>query len=270
MKRLSIALTAMMLAACAAPTGNDQDGDVGETGGQDLAIGVTCIHSNMATSACQDTRNQVLAGAGDPSRKALLERAFAWIDAGVMYSQTSSHQGFRTDCSGYVSMAWEENTAFNTAGFAPFDTSVSKTLSGYSQLLPGDALNKVPREHMFLFGGWANGAHSEMIILEESHTGAPAMMKVVASSYFDSFRAIRSTKLGATNTSSASSDDSSDDSSSSSDTSSSGSCFSPTEGKEMPENACVQSSNGKWYQCSDGNWVDRFTDPTACNGTYAN
>jgi hypothetical protein len=46
-------------------------------------------------------------------------------------------------------------------------------------------------------------------------------------------------------------------------------CYSDTYKKNMPDNACVQSSsNDDWYQCDDGNWTDRWTDPTACNGTY--
>jgi hypothetical protein len=46
-------------------------------------------------------------------------------------------------------------------------------------------------------------------------------------------------------------------------------CYSNTLGKEMPDNACVQSkSDGLWYQCADGAWVDRWTDPEACNGVY--
>jgi hypothetical protein len=47
------------------------------------------------------------------------------------------------------------------------------------------------------------------------------------------------------------------------------SCYSNTLGREMPENACVQSaSDGEWYQCSAGSWVDRFSDPDPCNGEY--
>ncbi|HEX4419628.1 MAG TPA: phage tail tip lysozyme [Kofleriaceae bacterium] len=47
-------------------------------------------------------------------------------------------------------------------------------------------------------------------------------------------------------------------------------CFSNTLGKEMPDNACVQSkSDDLWYQCSNGAWVDRWTDPDACNGVHA-
>jgi len=47
-------------------------------------------------------------------------------------------------------------------------------------------------------------------------------------------------------------------------------CFSSTLGKEMPDNACVQSrSDGLWYQCANGSWVDRWTDPDACNGVHS-
>lgn len=46
-------------------------------------------------------------------------------------------------------------------------------------------------------------------------------------------------------------------------------CYSNTLGREMPANACVQSaSNSAWYQCDDGEWVDRWEDPTACDGVY--
>jgi len=47
-------------------------------------------------------------------------------------------------------------------------------------------------------------------------------------------------------------------------------CHSDTLGKEMPDNACVQSaSDSEWYQCDAGSWTDRWTDPTACNGVHA-
>lgn len=46
-------------------------------------------------------------------------------------------------------------------------------------------------------------------------------------------------------------------------------CFSSTLNKEVPDNACVQSKSDKqWYQCSDGSWVDRFTDPEACSSVH--
>jgi len=46
-------------------------------------------------------------------------------------------------------------------------------------------------------------------------------------------------------------------------------CYSHTLGKEMPDNACVQSRfDGLWYQCANGSWVDRWTDPASCNGVH--
>ena len=46
-------------------------------------------------------------------------------------------------------------------------------------------------------------------------------------------------------------------------------CYSATLGRDMPQNACVQSAaDDEWYQCSGGAWVDRFSDPDACNGEY--
>jgi len=47
-------------------------------------------------------------------------------------------------------------------------------------------------------------------------------------------------------------------------------CFSGTLNMQMPANACVQSKyDHLWYQCSNGSWVDRWSDPTACNGVHA-
>lgn len=50
---------------------------------------------------------------------------------------------------------------------------------------------------------------------------------------------------------------------------SSSTCYSGTLQRDMPENACVESVfDGLWYQCSSGQWVDRWSDPDACNGEY--
>jgi hypothetical protein len=47
------------------------------------------------------------------------------------------------------------------------------------------------------------------------------------------------------------------------------SCYSATLGQTVPENTCVQSQfDSAWYQCSNGSWVDRWSDPDPCNGTY--
>jgi hypothetical protein len=46
-------------------------------------------------------------------------------------------------------------------------------------------------------------------------------------------------------------------------------CYSHTLAREMPDNACVQSRfDGLWYQCANGAWVDRWSDPAPCNGVH--
>ena len=46
-------------------------------------------------------------------------------------------------------------------------------------------------------------------------------------------------------------------------------CYSSTLAHEVPDNACVQSQfDGLWYQCANGAWVDRWSDPHACNGVH--
>ncbi len=47
-------------------------------------------------------------------------------------------------------------------------------------------------------------------------------------------------------------------------------CYSDTLGKQMAANACVQSKFDElWYQCDNGSWVDRWSDPTACSSVHA-
>lgn len=46
-------------------------------------------------------------------------------------------------------------------------------------------------------------------------------------------------------------------------------CHSATLNKEVPDNTCVQArSDRQWYQCKDGAWVARFSDPEACASVH--
>ncbi|HEY7954622.1 MAG TPA: phage tail tip lysozyme [Polyangia bacterium] len=46
-------------------------------------------------------------------------------------------------------------------------------------------------------------------------------------------------------------------------------CYSGTLGRQEPDNACVQSKYDRaWYQCANGSWVDRWTDPAACTSVH--
>ena len=54
----------------------------------------------------------------------ILARARIWIDNQVPYSQTAIRDGYRTDCSGFVSYAWQlptpgpDTTLFVSGGYA--------------------------------------------------------------------------------------------------------------------------------------------------------
>lgn len=46
-------------------------------------------------------------------------------------------------------------------------------------------------------------------------------------------------------------------------------CYSGTLEKDVPENTCVESKfDGLWYQCNDGEWIDRWSDPDPCVAQY--
>jgi hypothetical protein len=101
-----------------------------------------------ATNALAITRDQVLA------------RAQIRVDAPVPYSQSRYYAGYRTDCSGFVSMAWATGTSWTTRSFP----LVSHTIPTY-QLQPGDALLK-SNYHIRLFYGWADAAHTQYVSYE--------------------------------------------------------------------------------------------------------
>ena len=45
-------------------------------------------------------------------------------------------------------------------------------------------------------------------------------------------------------------------------------CYSSTLGEDVTDNACVETSADVWYQCDNGTWVPRFSDPTACSSVH--
>ncbi|HEX7604520.1 MAG TPA: phage tail tip lysozyme [Polyangiaceae bacterium] len=54
-----------------------------------------------------------------------------------------------------------------------------------------------------------------------------------------------------------------------SSSSSAAACYSGTLGKSVPHDTCVESKYDKvWYQCDNGSWVDRWSDPSACASVH--
>ncbi len=97
-----------------------------------------------------------------------VSRAKVWVDKNVRYDQNATakpdgtratdHTGYRTDCSGFISMAW----GLTAEGRAVPDTvrlaNYAKTLDGGKDALaPGDIINnRKPgnKGHVLMFVGW--------------------------------------------------------------------------------------------------------------------
>jgi hypothetical protein len=166
-----------LFASAVACTSAPKDGDVGDD---------RAYLSSKLTSGCSASRAKILASAS-PARRAAIERGFTWLDDEVPYSQSASHEGFRTDCSGFVSMCWELSTSYTTASFIAGEAE-SSALDGYDDLLPGDAL--VHRSggagHIVLFLGWDDKAHSGACVLEQASTASDMQFRVRSTASLES------------------------------------------------------------------------------------
>jgi hypothetical protein len=101
------------------------------------------------------------------AREQVIERAESWLHPSVAYSQhdfhTTEHGTYRTDCSGYVSMAWglpgkppNRHGGLDTVGLA----SVSFVIERH-ELCAGDVLIRTDgtnlTRHVTIFDKWASG-----------------------------------------------------------------------------------------------------------------
>ncbi|MDH6577523.1 hypothetical protein [Kitasatospora sp. MAP5-34] len=97
-------------------------------------------------------------------RQDALNRALERINHRIGYSQTAFTNGYRDDCSGFVSAAWGLPTPGRTT-WTLMQGDVSHRISK-DDLQPGDAL--IAGDHTVLFGGWADAAHTKYIALEDN------------------------------------------------------------------------------------------------------
>lgn len=106
--------------------------------------------------------------------KATIERARTWTDEGVPYSQTASKDGYRTDCSGFVSMAWDLPENLTTWRIPLVAHEITK-----DELRPGDVLLDWTSEdkHVVIFERWASLDRSSYWALESS--GHPDIKRAI-------------------------------------------------------------------------------------------
>lgn len=90
-------------------------------------------------------------------------RAAVWVTRDVPYSQGATFDGYRTDCSGYVSMAW----GLARPGLSTYSLRRVGDFITKPQLRRGDALLS-PTTHVVLFDSWANAERTEYWGYEES------------------------------------------------------------------------------------------------------
>ncbi|MGW4691069.1 peptidoglycan-binding protein [Kitasatospora cineracea] len=107
------------------------------------------------------------------TRAEILQRARTWVAQKVPYSMSRYwSDGYRQDCSGFVSMAWGLGTSQTTWTLPDFADRISK-----DDLQPGDALiynnpdNPQGGSHTVLFGGWLDTAHTRYTALEQTRPG---------------------------------------------------------------------------------------------------
>ncbi|MCX5140454.1 MULTISPECIES: peptidoglycan-binding protein [unclassified Streptomyces] len=104
------------------------------------------------------------------TRADIINRAKKWVAAQVPYSMEKYwSDGYRQDCSGYVSMAW--NLAGNewTGSLATYGTRIAR-----EDLQPGDILlfhnpaDPAKGSHVTIFGGWTDYTHTHYTAYEQT------------------------------------------------------------------------------------------------------
>ncbi|WND37388.1 peptidoglycan-binding protein [Streptomyces sp. BB1-1-1] len=112
------------------------------------------------------------------TRTEIIDRARTWVTAKVPYSMTAYwSDGYRQDCSGYVSMAWKLPTNEWTGSLGTFADRITK-----EELQPGDILlfhnaaDPQKGSHVVIFGGWTDATRTAYTAYEQTppHTRTQA------------------------------------------------------------------------------------------------
>lgn len=81
----------------------------------------------------------------------IIARAQDWVNRAVPYSQSDYTDGYRQDCSGYVSMAWGSSQP----GHTTYNMEEICYRINRWELQPGDAILN-PSSHVLLFHYWVD------------------------------------------------------------------------------------------------------------------
>jgi type II secretory pathway pseudopilin PulG len=92
-------------------------------------------------------------------------RAKTWVTDKVAYDQSSRHDGYRQDCSGFVSFAWQ----LPKPGTSPKGLLEYADKIAFSKLKMGDVLVN-PSAHAMIFIKWVDKAAGTFIAYQEETT----------------------------------------------------------------------------------------------------
>ncbi|WP_030792008.1 peptidoglycan-binding protein [Streptomyces sp. NRRL S-920] len=149
-----------------------------EVGGHSAARRADPRPASDGPGTPQGSASPLHGGAGVPAastyrsitRTAIIERAMTWITAKVPYSMEKYWtDGYRQDCSGFVSMAWNLSGNEWTGSLDKYGVPITK-----DQLEPGDILlfhnpaNPTKGSHVTIFGGWTDSTRAQYMAYEQA------------------------------------------------------------------------------------------------------
>lgn len=103
------------------------------------------------------------------TRGEILARAQTWVAAQVPYSQNAYYGGYRTDCSGFISMALKTSGSYWTGNLNEIGVPIA-----FNDLRPGDYLNfHNPADpnngsHVVLFDKWVGAVGGDFWMYEQT------------------------------------------------------------------------------------------------------
>ncbi|MFE0653068.1 peptidoglycan-binding protein [Streptomyces sp. NPDC059534] len=122
-------------------------------------------------TAATPTASQISTGTlRQTTRADIINRAKLWVTAQVPYSMEKYwSDGYRQDCSGYISMAWNLRSNEWTGSLDRFADRIDRT-----ELQPGDILlfhnpaDPTRGSHVTIFGGWTDYTHTSYVAYEQT------------------------------------------------------------------------------------------------------
>jgi len=170
-RALVLAIAAALLVPAAAPATTVSTRTAAATAFKKQQAARATAAKRAAAKRAAAKRALALKRRGMISRKAVVSRGAKWVSKRVSYSQSRYYNGYRTDCSGFVSMAWGARTSYTTGTISGAARRISA-----SQLKPGDAV--LYSGHVVLFVKWKNKRAGTFVAYEQANSAKDCIKSV--------------------------------------------------------------------------------------------